>query len=241
MAVKRELAGHRRRGDFNGWFDLAAPLAIEHLHQRGVVDPRGRLSDPTPQLPVRDLHYDDWREQGARTRALRWHLWLFQEQGSDTRLKLSYGAPYDTAYHYAFTYNPWPVRLIAGFEHARAVAAEHRDNEPCSARIREAWENAQRKLGNLASEQVGWLNPGVRPIEVDELLRRFEIRPFPLDRPKQPGARVRDASVNPPVPIGCVPSLRRVAADPTIYGPAGCSGHPAGSTTRPSLLQRLFG
>lgn len=217
-AAKRALARYSRSGDVNEWFNLPAHEAIEHLEDRKILRAQDRQPISTPALPESARLYDDWREQGAKFKRLRWHLWLFRENSSQPRLKLSYGALYDTAYHYAFTYNPWPVRLIAGFEHEAAIAAEHPDNERPNAAIRRAWESVQTALGNPVSEQVGWLQEGTTARHVAERLAAFGIRPFPLDRPKPDGARARDPSVNPPVATGSVPRLGRVEPSEAIYG-----------------------
>ncbi|MGK9167788.1 hypothetical protein KXR53_15890 [Inquilinus limosus] len=216
-AIKRALAGYRRAGDVNEWFDLPPGDAIERLQEAGILQPRDICISLPPTLPSSARLYDDWREQRAKYINLRWHLWLFEEQSPERHLKLSYGALYDTAYHYAFTYNPWPVRLIAGFEHTDGVAAETPANAAPNVEIRRAWERVQIELGNPASEQVGWLRPGTSPRRVADHLAAFGIRAFALDRPKPPGARTRDPSVSSVVAIGHVPRLTRVRPSSEIY------------------------
>jgi hypothetical protein len=210
-AAKRELSHVRRVGDVVEWFDLAASAAIERLLKAGIL----RQQDALPmivKLSRAERFYDDWREQRSKFLAFRWRLWLFEEQSPERRLKLSYGALYDTAYRYAFTYNPWPVRLIAGFEHRAGVEDVNLGNEGPNREIRSSWERVQAAFGNLASEQVGWLLPSVQPSQVAQRLAADDIHSFRLDRPKPAGAPPRDASLNPPTPIGTIPSQDRVKA-----------------------------
>jgi hypothetical protein len=240
-AIKRAFATHRRAGDVDEWFDLPPRDAIGRLQQTGILQSGDTRASPTPLLPASARLYDDWREQNPKYASLLWHLWLFEEQSPDRRLKLSYGALYDTAYHYAFTYNPWPVRLIAGFEHTGGVAADSPANTGPNAEIRRAWEHVQAKLGNPASEQVGWLHPGAAPRRVADHLAAFGIRAFALDRPKPPGARVRDPSVSPAVAIGAVPRQTRVAPSAEVYDlPIEAAPSAAPERSR-GLLSRLFG
>jgi hypothetical protein len=123
----------------------------------------------------------------AAAAGYRWQVWLFREESPEQRLKLAYGVLHDTAFRYAFTYNPWPVRLIAGFEHEHAVAAEDDRSRPLNARLQEARQSVQERMGAPGSEQVGWLRPESWSDLVAAHLADFGVRSIPLDRPKPPG------------------------------------------------------
>ena len=118
------LAAHRRPGDVNEWFDLPPREAMLRLTAAGVLDARTAQPAGPPELPGSARLYDDWRDHRPAVAGFRWQAWLFREESPEGRLKLTYGALHDTAFRYAFTYNPWPVRLDAGFEHEDAVPAE---------------------------------------------------------------------------------------------------------------------
>uniref|UniRef100_UPI00135A16FB hypothetical protein n=1 Tax=Geminicoccus flavidas TaxID=2506407 RepID=UPI00135A16FB len=182
--------------------------------------------------------YDDWRDHRPAVAGYRWQAWLFREESSGQRLKLAYGALHDTAFCYAITYNPWPVRLVAGFEHEHAVAAEDDRNRPLNAHLQQAWQSVQERMGTLGSEQVGWLRPESGSDLVAAHLAGFDIRPVPLDRPKPLGTRPRDASVA-AVAIGAVPPQHRIIPCPLVYG-----GVDITTTSRPDpagFFRRLFG
>ncbi|MDF1586216.1 GIY-YIG nuclease family protein [Marinimicrococcus flavescens] len=219
--IRQVLGGCRRPGDVNEWFDLPAAEAIARLQKAGILGSRNLREAMAPRLSRSGLLYDDWREQGKASQNYRWLIAMFEEQSPERRLKLSYGALHDTAFLYAFTYNPWPVRLVAGFEHGRAVAAEDPGNVEPNRLLKQAWEEVQRQFGSLQSEQVGWLNQGVTSGEVARRLAALDVHPFPLDRPKPPGARLRDASIKKSTAIGEPQPLGRVSPCPVIYGAAG--------------------
>lgn len=110
-AAHRLLPFHRRPGDVKEWFDLPAAAAIDKLIAAGILDPRNAGPASVPPLPASARLYDDWRDHRPAVAGFRWQLWLFAEASPERRLKLTYGALHDTAFRYAFTYNPWPVRL----------------------------------------------------------------------------------------------------------------------------------
>jgi hypothetical protein len=145
---------------------------------------------------------------------------------------------------YAFTYNPWPVRLIAGFEHEHAVAAEDDRNRALNIRLQQAWQSVQERMGTPGSEQVGWLQPDSRSDLVAAHLAEFGIRSFPLDRPKPPGIRPKDASVA-AVAIGTVPPQYRTTPCPLVYGgrdiTAASQPDPAPPLRSVGFFRRIFG
>jgi hypothetical protein len=105
-------------------------------------------------------------------------------------LKLAAGSLYDTAYRYNFTYCPFPVRLIGGFETQLSIPENNR-------KIMAGWEHVVESLGGGAKAQpMGWLKKGVSPRDVRAALAAFDCTAFPLSRPKPGDARPKDPSLS---------------------------------------------
>lgn len=215
-AAKRALSAFRRLGDATEWFDLEPGLAIDHL----LALPEfatARLRKEAPKLKPSDRLYDDWREARPQFQDYKWRLFLFEEQSAERRLKLSYGVLYETAYRYVFTYNPYPVRVIAGFEDPGAPEQQSHANRSVNLRMVTAWESVQEEVGSLVAEEVGWLKQGVSAALVAVLLSRHGFLPFDLFRPKPLGALARESSMNPPISYGGALPRARVGPSPEIY------------------------
>jgi hypothetical protein len=124
------------------------------------------------------------------------------------------------------------------------VAAEDDRNRPLNVRLQQAWQSVQERMGTPGSEQVGWLRPKSRSDLVAAHLADFGVRPIPLDRPKPPGTRPRDASVA-TVTIGTVPPQHRVVPCPLVYGGADLTTtsqpDPASRPRTAGFIRRVFG
>jgi hypothetical protein len=217
-AAKKLLRPLRRAGQAKEWFNISPDAAVSRLTVLPELYVARRLSNPEPKLKSSDLQYDDWREQRSQFRAYKWRLFLFEEQSSFRCLKLSYGALYETAYRYVFTYNPFPVLLIAGFDDPSAPERQASNNVSVNDRIVRAWTEVQKELGSLLTEEVGWLKPGTDPRRVCEILARHGLEPFNLSRPKPLGAPARETSISPPTPFGTSLPQDRVRPCAAIYG-----------------------
>jgi len=156
--------------------------------------------------------YDDWRDYGDKWRDRRWHFWLFRERKRDGRWKLICSSLHDTFYRYAFTYNPYPVRLMAAFEATDGVDQVATENREANGRLIALWRELMMQHGILESHQVGWLPPGVNVTRFLETLQTEGLRPIDLTRPKPTFVRSRDSSI-PIIPIGAAPPLYRLDDD----------------------------
>jgi hypothetical protein len=202
----------RRKGHVREWFDLSADEAISHVARMLQREPDFRSSN------VELRYYDDWRSKGIND--WRSRLWLFEEYSSERRFKLIYSCLNDTIYRYAFTYNPFPVFLVAGWElpdnlperFGRGLKAFRLHNQVVEARWRDM---VKRFNDNVPSASIGWLNRGVDRKELEMAVERAGFRRFPLSRAKPADAAPRDPSLNPPTEIGQVPPMTRVRESET--------------------------
>jgi hypothetical protein len=215
--AKRALKTCHRKGPAKEWFDIDPKAAIEIIRRLPCMNRAQELRDLPPRLNARDICYDDWRETRVQFGEYRWRMFLFEEGSPERRLKVSHGALYDTAYRYTFTYNPWPVHLIAGFENPAASEQISAANVTANARVAEAWAKLVEAKGRPLAEEVGWLNADVAPQDVASFLKTEGLAPFDLNRAKPLGAPPKDASV-PATAYGTVQPLHQVRPSPDIYG-----------------------
>ena len=148
----------RRPGDVREWFDIEAVRAVSLLTERFAREPDWRF--PAPKLGP----YDDWRSKGMHQ--WRFRLWLFREDSPEQRLKIIYSCLNDTIYRYSFTYNPFPVYLIAAWELNKSLpAAPHavafRDHNV----LVKTWARAVARYGRgVPATSIGWLAAGTDPL-----------------------------------------------------------------------------
>lgn len=197
----------RRDGQVREWFEINAQDA-----RLMVADVMKRGPDFVGS-PQQIRLYDDWRSKGIKDWRAR--LWLFEEESSERRLKLVYSCLNDTIYRYAFTYNPFPVFLVAAWEllenlplqYAKGLNAFREHNDLVEVR----WNKIIKKYNDTVPRfSVGWLNRGVTPEGLERAVTQVGFRRFTLAQPKPADASPRDASLNPPTKIGEVPPLTRV-------------------------------
>jgi hypothetical protein len=183
------------------WYDLPWALALQRVRALSQFSSAEALIDPDIKLPKSQLDYEDWRDRGHRDR--RWRLFVFEVRDLQEatghphvgRFKVAAGSLYDTAYCYNFTYCPFPVVLVGGFESAAPI-------EENNVSVFEAWREMVTRHGPGETEQpMGWLVSGVNRIMISDIASRYGLSPFSLDRPKPSDARVKDPSV-PETPIG---------------------------------------
>ncbi len=199
--VRSALAPFRRNIEISGrgvqeWYNLSPPDAEKHLLKipelRGVpVDKSGN-----PTLTSKQLDYEDWRDRGAKDKRHRAFLFeVVPNRDHNThphvgRIKLVAGSLYDTAYKYNFTYCPFAVELVGGFESVDKIA----DNNKI---LQDAWKFIVSKYGKGPDRQpMGWLNPGTTTLEVRKEMERYEFTPFRLSRAKPMDSRVKDPSIS---------------------------------------------
>lgn len=213
--LKAVLQPHVRDVSYNGagvqeWYNLDADAAVHKISQIPEFAEATIIRNVQPSLPVSQLDYEDWRDRGKSE--CRWRAFLFQvvdlpdKSGHSHvgRLKISAGSLYDTAYRYNFTYNPFPVVLIGGFETDLAIDENNK-------KIMDGWHYVVTNFGNGAKSQpMGWLREGVSPNEVKDALERFNCKSFSLFRHKPEDARPKDPSLGASL-IGAPYSWTRVS------------------------------
>ncbi|WGT50454.1 GIY-YIG nuclease family protein [Thioclava nitratireducens] len=208
--ASRLLAHFKRSGDVNEWYDLPAHGSLEQLKQKFSGWQVDQTSTTQADVARRGkLPYDDWRDYSNKWRECRWHFWLFRERKTNGRWKLICSSLYDTFYRYSFTYNPYPVRLMAAFEAVDGIDNVALENRRANDRLIGLWEDLMMQQGILESFQVGWLPPEVCISQFMKTLEQSGMRPVDLARPKPPFVRPRDSSIR-QVPVGTVPPLYRL-------------------------------
>lgn len=209
--AKKRLETWKRPNCGDEWFDLPADELVERV-TRILSLPRPFLRNEDPPVPV----YDDWRELKDTYKGQVWrrYLWIHGEDGPERRFKVIHSPDYDTAFRYAFTYNPYPVRLVAAYEHpspagAPSVLMSHGNRE-----VEAVWErmmNDPHFADRPDAPQVGWLKPGISLHEIDAHIRSTGLIRFDLRQPKPPCAKPRTSQIKPPIPHGSPPPFHRIA------------------------------
>ena len=194
--------------DGNEWFALDAATSISILRTRANRQPDFTTASQDMSL------YDDWRSQGMYDWRAR--MWLFREENTDSRMKLIYSCLNDTIYQYAFTYNPYPVRLIAAWELASHLPSRYGPKlnafKAHNSEVEKIWRGAMWKFAQrIPKASIGWLDRDVRPSDVAVELARCGLSPYDLAQAKPNDARPRDPSVK-PVRVGENPPMHRIAS-----------------------------
>ncbi|MTH94968.1 GIY-YIG nuclease family protein [Roseibium sp. RKSG952] len=212
--LRNRLADYRRQGDVKEWFDIGAERVISELSGELPWLGEAKVSKPIVWDKPQQKFYDDLRDLAKRTkksenRHCRWHIWLFKELSSHARYKISVGSLFDTQFTYAFTYNPHPVRLVAGFEHRSGINEISEDNAGPNEDLVRIWNDLLSFYECGQNEQVGWLPEGIDEQQIANLFAKYPISAIPLDRPKPIWVRPKDPSLKMIAP-GAIPSQRRV-------------------------------
>jgi hypothetical protein len=203
LAEKRAVAGFSKRKSTPAreWYNCTSDDAIDRVTRNLEIEPIRR---PTaPALPS----YDDWRSLPDADGDNRKRLWVHLEDGPIARLKVIPSVLYDTAYRYTFTYNPYPVYLIAAYQ-SSSDSRFSRTTE--NARVWEVWKSVTNTLGaRVLPEAIGWLDADVQFEQLDSLVRSFELTSYNLSAPKPRDAPLKDGSVQ-SIQYGALPPMKRV-------------------------------
>jgi hypothetical protein len=158
---------------------------------------------PTSTLPS----YDDWRSLPDVDGDNRKRLWVHLEDGPVARMKVIPSVLYDTAYRYTFTYNPYPVYLIAAYQ-SSSDSRFLRTTE--NARVWDVWKSVTKTLGEkVPPEAIGWLDEGVQFEQLESLIRSSGLTSYNLSAPKPRDAPLKDPSVQ-SIQYGVHPPMTRV-------------------------------
>ncbi len=202
-AEKQAIAGLARRTQTPAkeWYDCDLEKAVESVTNNLGIQP-----NPTPTMTgLRS--YDDWRSLPEEDKDHRKRLWVHVEDAPVPRIKVIPSVFYDTAYRYVFTYNPYPVFLVAAYQSPEDNRIS-RSNE--NARVWSTWQGLVRKLGSaVPSDSIGWLDQGLSLDQLDAAIRSSGLVPYPLGAPKPRDAPPRDSSVA-PIAYGALPPMERV-------------------------------
>jgi hypothetical protein len=215
--AKAHLKSHRRTACHGSeWFDTPADEMVRQLAELlKLGKPFLRDRDPEVGL-VNGLPYDDWRERSDLYKGEVWrrYLWVHGEDGPVRRYKVIHSPLYDIAYKYAFTYNPYPVYLVAAYQHPVRTDGPSPSLSPGNRAVQAVWEQiVSDKSFAIAPDlpQVGWLNETAILADIDRFARSRGLVHHDLRSPKPTCARPRDSQGGSPIAHGRIPSLRRVA------------------------------
>jgi hypothetical protein len=200
--VKTAFKKHRRRSARAGeWYDLSPKQAVDLLSQ---TLPSFKI-EIEPQIAMKPVHrqYDDWRECRGSYNKYAWRIFVHGEAQSG-RLKVSYGALFDTHYLYCATYNWRSLLLVAAFESGTSAKG--------NGLVERAWHDLMndKLLGRGSeAEEVGWLSSNATLRAVADFLHSRDLNDFPLSRAKPGDAPLRDPTMSGKfISPGAIPELK---------------------------------
>jgi len=188
------------------WFDLGHKEAIHKIVSSGAVQ-AGPMQVPHPQPVDRAMPYDDWRDPKDvyKGQVYKRLLWVFQEDSPDRRIKVIHSPLFDTCYKYAFTYNPFPVFLVAAFHHPLLPSEPTMELREGNLQVESCWQQivADETHGpGLDATNVGWLNEGATVDWIREQAESHGLVGYDLLQPKPGCVRPQDPQLTPPIPVG---------------------------------------
>jgi hypothetical protein len=198
----------RLEADGTEWVSAKPMMAVEHVERAfrrppDLVDMPSSLGRP----------YDDWRSLKDDINGIiyRRRIWVFEEQSSQRRVKIIHSIHFDGFYYYAFTWNPYKVRLRAAFEAPLDFGGPDVRWTPSNARMVSVWAETLRRFGADPDQRCcGWLPEGVRLISVLEFLSKQGLRAYDLDQPKRADTPPKDHGLSAALSIGTRPPQNRV-------------------------------
>jgi len=162
--------------------------------------------DPLPRIKERKMPYDDWRNPSDlyKNNMYKRLLWVFQEDSPQKRLKVIHSPLFDTCYKYAFTYNPFPVYLVAAFHHPFFPNGPTSEMDAGNVQVESCWQQivSDNRFGpGLKATNVGWLNNGATLKWVREQALESGLVAYNLLQPKPGCVRPQDPQI-PAIQIG---------------------------------------
>lgn len=196
-----------RRTDTYGreWFDIRYKDAERMIVSSGIVNSEA-VQDPAPRTMSRDLPYDDWRDPSDvyKDQVYKRMLWVFQEDSLQKRLKVIHSPLFDTCYKYAFTYNPFPVHLVAAYHDSYFPTGPTAKLREGNLRVQSCWQAivSDKEHGpGIMATNVGWLNIGATVEWVAEQALKCGLKPYDLLQPKPGCVRPQDPQIT-TIPAG---------------------------------------
>jgi hypothetical protein len=196
---------HRKCTHGNEWFDINHEKVVEKVISAGIVKSRP-LQDPSPKVRKRDLPYDDWRHPSDvyKNEIYKRLLWVFREESPQQRIKVIHSPLFDTCYKYAFTYNPFPVYLVAAYHHPFFPDSPSIELRAGNEQVEACWRRIVSDHANgpgLMATNVGWLNKNSTIGWVAEQAHAQGLVRYDLLQPKPRCVRPKDGQI-PPTPLG---------------------------------------
>jgi hypothetical protein len=163
------------------WYDVPTSSAIERVTANLSVQPKTLRAAPI----VRP--YDDWRSLPEEDRGFRKRIWVHVEAGplerKKPRIKVIPSVFLDTAYRFTFTYNPWPVYLVAGYQWP--CAATNGRHEEANGAMWQVWEGLLARHGTgVPATSIGRLDEGTEFRTVTHFLENAGLVSYDLNSPK---------------------------------------------------------
>lgn len=200
--IHAALYGYRRMESHGReWFNISCREAVKKILQSGAVHSEP-LSVPPPIPMDRPLPYDDWRDPGDvyKGEVYKRLLWVFREDSPSGRFKVIHSPLYDTCYRYAFTYNPFPVYLVAAYHHSFAPAVPCLELREGNEVVQACWKEivSDKTHGpGLMAVNVGWLNQGAILEWISRKAVTYGLVFYDLRQPKPACMRPRDPQITP--------------------------------------------
>lgn len=107
---------------------------------------------------------------------------------------------YDTCYKYAFTYNPFPVYLVAAYHHPFLPSGPTHRLRAGNLPVESCWERIVSDEAHgpgLMATNVGWLNEGATLDWVSGQATSRGLVSYDLRQTKPACVRPRDAQITP--------------------------------------------
>ncbi len=200
------LSPHRRTvAHGREWFDISSQDAVRRIIAAGIADTEP-LSTPQPLPMDRVMPYDDWREPSDvyKGEVYKRLLWVFQENSDQNRIKVIHSPLFDTCYRYAFTYNPFPVYLVAAFHHPFHPAFPTRQLQVGNESVEMCWREivGDKEYGpGISATNVGWLRKGATLEWVARKAQSHGLVQYDLLQPKPACMRPSDSQI-PSIAVG---------------------------------------
>lgn len=199
------IQNHRENTHGKEWFDISYPEALEKILSSGIVESLPQ-QDASPNIKQREMPYDDWRNPSDiyKKEIYKRLLWIFQEDSPQQRIKVIHSPLSDTCFKYAFTYNQFPVYLVAAYHHPFFPEGPTPKLREGNNLVESCWKHIVSNDENgpgLMATNVGWLNKGA-PLEwVGEKSMSYGLIPYDLLQPKPACIRPQDGQIK-PIPVG---------------------------------------
>lgn len=204
--IKKLLLPYRRTESHGTeWFDLSHQDAAAKIFASDIVI--DKLQQTLPPKPIdREMPYDDWRElkDTYKGEVYKRILWVFQEDSPQKRIKIIHSPLFDTCYKYAFTYNPFPVFLIAAYHHPFSPKGPTLELREGNILVESCWEKivSDKTYGpGLMATNVGWLNTGANLDWVCTQTKTYGLVSYNLLQAKPACVRPADPQM-PPIATG---------------------------------------